>query len=531
MCARTLRGLILWLPLLVLLAPVVALVLDAIGGWPLKLNASRVAGLTVNTLALAISSAAFAAFWGCAAAWLVETCEFAARRFFAVALFLPFAVPPYLLAYIWADLIDDSGVLPAGYGIRNLLGAAFIMSLVLYPYVYMLARAAFAQRSCGIMAASRLLGCTPLSAFWRVALPLARPAVALGALLVFMETVNDIAIAEDFGLATLGLQVLDLWQLRDDRSTAAGVALLLLIMVVLLSWAESFSRRRQRQYQLAQRRYFSETRYRLTWPRQLAAVASCGLLLALAFVIPMLYLLSKVAYNGDYFHLGLGAAALDSIWIVLLVGAVTFTLGGLLVAIRNRQEMVSGLVAKLAMAGYALPGSVYALGCFLAATAIADTLMQYLNISIHWIWANTLFLLVVAMACRFVIIAAGAIEAGQSMLPPRLVTVARNGGWKFWERLIRIYLPIYQPALAAGLMLLVVDVLKELPLTLLLRPFGVTPLSLQIYQYAADEDLGRAAAPALILVLATSTSLLIAYRWIVPTWYKTGNEQLPATDK
>ena len=448
--------------------------------------------------------------------------------FFAVALFLPFAMPPYLLAFVWADLIEDNGILPAGYGIRNLLGAAFIMSLVLYPYVYMLARAVFAHRSCGLLAASRLLGCTPWQSFVRVALPAARPAIALGALLVFMETINDIAIAEDFGLATLGLQVLDLWQLRDDRSAAAAISLLLLTMAMVLAWFEAFSRRKQRQYQAGIRCYCSEARYHLRGGKLAAAIAGCSIVLALAFVIPLLVLIGKMLRSGLWQQAGLWDAALDSLWIALLAAILTFALGGMLAALRRRKVLVFGWFTKLAMASYALPGSVYALGSFLAATAVADWLMEHLGISVHWMWTSTICLLVIAISCRFAIISAGAIESGLSQVPPQLLTVVRHSGKKIWASWLQVYLPITRPALVAGLMLLVVDVLKELPLTLLLRPFGVTPLSLQIYQYAADEDLGGAAPAALVLVLLTSVALLIGYRGIAPSWYRQNTTTMPA---
>ena len=193
-----------WFLVALILAPVFTLIVISVDGLASGGLGSRSIRLTASTVSLGLTTALIALVIGVSCAWLIEMCMFPGRRLLGFLLFLPFAIPPYLQAYVWAELVDDGGWLPVGYGLRNPLGASLVMALVLYPYIYMFARGAFAQRSCGLNVAARVLGCGSWGAFFRISLPVARPAIAIGALLVFMEVANDIAIAEDYGLSTLG---------------------------------------------------------------------------------------------------------------------------------------------------------------------------------------------------------------------------------------------------------------------------------------------------------------------------------------
>lgn len=400
-------------------------------------------------------------------------------------------------------------------------GGCLVMSLALYPYVYMFARASFAQRSCSLLAAARLLGHTPWGAFLRVALPVARPALAVGGLLVFMETANDIAVAEDFGLPTLGYHVYDLWLNRDELAGAAAVALLMVVMALALASAEAASRKRQRQYQQGVRCYCSDFSYRLVGFKAGLAMAWCALLFLLAFGLPVARLIHKSSYGSlGAWHDALLALA-DSLFLVALVVILCFIVGALLTYLgwRAKGPLGSGMV-RFSLVGYAFPGIIYAMGLILAVGKLAAWLEASWGWSIHWLWVSSTTLLVFALACRFVVMSWGAIEAGNAHVAPSYLAVASNAGKNWLAVLWKVRLPLMRPALLAGALLLLVDVLKELPLTLVLRPFGTTTMALHVYQHASDEDLSNAAPAALLMLAVATVALLLAYRWLVPAWVK-----------
>ena len=425
--------------------------------------------------------------------------------------------------YIWADLVDDGGWLPAGYGVRNFWGACLLFSLVLYPYVYMFARAAFAQSSCALLSASRILGCTPWAAFRRVALPVARPAIAVGALLVFMEVINDIAIAEDYGLQTLGYHIYDVWLNRDNKSAAAALALLLIMFALVLVVIEVFSRHRQRQYELEQHCYCSDNEYHLQGGRLVLAVSFCTVLATAGFFLPLGALIENMSGTGLQDLTAVVAAATDTLTLVVLVAGVGFLLGGALTYVRHRTAGMGLRVAsQLPLIGYAFPGMIYGLGTIVAASAVAHFLAINFGIAASWLW-TTIGLLIFALACRYIVITSGAVEAALSLVPPHYAAVGRNAGKSPLMMLLQIYLPLMRPALLVGVMLLAVDVIKELPLTLVLRPLGTDTLALLVYQHAADENLGRAAPAALLMILLAAMMLAVSYRWIVPAWLRRNN--------
>lgn len=510
-----------WLVVGLVLAPLLALLVEGSAGVLAGHLESRVLRLAGTTLLLAGGSTVLASMFGVGSAWLVENCEFPGRKLFAFALFLPFAVPPYLLAYVWSDLVDDGGWLPPGVGVRNLAGACLVMSLVLYPYVYMFARASFAQRSSGLLVAARLLGCTPWGAFWRTAVPLARPAIAVGGLLVFMEVANDIAVAEDYGLQTLGYYIYDLWLNRDQRSAAAAVSMLMMVMALVLALGEFTSRRRQRQYQQGVRCYCSDYSYRLSGSKGMLAMAWCATLFGFAFAVPVVTLGLRVVHSSTRAMWAALAAAADTLLLAAMVVVLSFCLGGLLVAMRRwGGGAITKVLTWLALLGYAFPGIIYALGAILAVSAAATWLEAQTGWLIHWLWTTTVCLLVFALASRFVTISWGALETGLTQVPPKYAAVARSAGKSWWATLLVVYLPMMRPALFAGGILLLVDVIKELPLVLVLRPFGTDTLSLLVFQHASDEDLVNSAPAALLMLVIAAVGLALAYRWMVPAWVK-----------
>lgn len=499
-----------YLLLLLALAPLTGLLLlvlqAELGTAPWPRGTIRLLG---NTVLLAAGAGLLAVLWGTAAAWLTEMCVFPGRRVFGLLLFLPFALPPYLQAYVWGDLLDDRW----GWGVRNMPGACLLMSLALYPYVYMLARANFAQQSCSLMAAARLLGCTPWGAFWRVALPMARPALGVGALLAFMEAANDIAVAQDFGLGTLGYRAYDLWFNRGSAAGAASLASLLLVLAVALIMIERPLRRRQVQYESSIRYFCCLSEYRLRGRHALLACMGCGVLVLLGCGVPLAVLAARTLETAASWHASrLAGAVIDTLQLVGLVLLAGFALGAALLWLRRRSAAPAmRMLCMLPSSGYALPGIIYGMGCLLLLAAAADGLLALSGYSAHWLLHSSVGLLCLALACRYVIIPGGALERGLDGLSPRLGDVARSTGKSQLRMLAQVWLPLLRPSLLAGGLLLAVDIIKELPLTLLLRPLGTDTLALLVYQYASDEDLSLAAPYALVMSLLALALLGCAY--------------------
>ncbi|MCY4325837.1 MAG: ABC transporter permease subunit [Betaproteobacteria bacterium] len=506
--AAVLRLPLAGLIVLAVLAPLLGLGIDGAAFASLAERAPALGRYGVNTLLLAASAAGLAALLGTACAWLIERCRFAGRDICAFALFLPFALPPYLAAFIWSDLADRIGI---GFALRNPLGAALIMALALYPYVYFLVRPAFSQQTGALSAAARTLGCTPWQAFCKVSLPLARPAIAIGALLVAMETANDIAVAEDYGLATLGYFVYDSWLNRGERAAAAAAAILLALLALAASWSETVSRIRQRHHQSQLRTFASEKIAKLSGGKALAAAGVCWLPVLLGFAIPVLALIRHALLAPAVAWQRLPAGLLGTALLIAGAAALAYLLAAAFAFVRSRSR-VPGLFEMLARSGYAIPGSVFALGCLGAAAAAASILKAITGVSLYWLWVVAPVVLIYALAVRYLAVAAGALEAGVAALSPGLDKTARSCGLSRWQRLRMVHLPLMAPALAAGLLLIATDIAKELPLTLILRPFGMTTLAVEAYGFAADEDLLGAAPPALALVALAAAGLIVVHR-------------------
>ena len=475
----------------------------------LAANAGALLRYGANTLVLVALAVLLAALMGTASAWLIERCRFAGRDACAFALFLPFAIPPYIAAFVWSDMADRIGI---GFAVRNPAGAALIMALALYPYVYFLARSAFSQQTGALAAASRTLGCTPWQAFRRVSLPLARPAIAVGALLVAMETANDIAVAEDYGLATLGYFVYDSWLNRGDRNAAAAAGLLLAFCALAAGWSETASRARHRHHQSQARTFASERRMRLSGWKAAAAGLVCWLPALLGFVVPALALARHALLAPAAAWQRLPAGLLGTGLLIAGAAAVAYLLAAAFAFVRARSR-TPGLLETLVRSGYAVPGSVFALGSLTAIAALAVAFERATGVSLYWLWVSAPVVLIYALAVRYLAVAAGSLEAGIATVSPRLARTARSCGLSRLQTLRMVHVPIMAPALAAGLLLIATDIAKELPLTLILRPFGMTSLSVEAYGFASDEDLYGAAPPALVLIALTAAGLAVAHRY------------------
>ncbi len=482
--------------------------------------------LLKNTLVLMLGVGIGTVVLGVSLAWFTATCEFPGRRWFDWALMLPLAIPTYVVAFVALGLLGFSGPLQTqwrqwfGAGawfpdIRSAGGVILVMTLVLYPYVYMLARSAFVAQGRGLMDASRLLGAGPLASFFRVALPMARPAIVAGTALALMESLADFGAVAIFNYDTFTTAIYKSWFGFFNLQAAAQLASLLLLFVALALYAEQRARGSGRIHQQAQR---NREAYRLRGWRALLVSVYCGCVVLLAFVVPLLQLLWWVVEQR--------AAGFDARYAALI--GHTFTLAGLaalitvvmavLVAFGQRLlgRRRSALSVRLAGLGYALPGSVLAVGILLAFAFIDRQLINPLRdvfglAPTQWL-VGSLGALVLAYVIRFFSVAMGPVQSGLERIKPNFQEAAQTLGASQLRVLRRIYLPLLTPGLLTAMLLVLVDVMKEMPATLLLRPFGWDTLAVRVYEMTSEGEWQRAALPALTLVLLSIPPVIIMVR-------------------
>ncbi len=465
-----------------------------------------------DTAALLVGVGLLTAVIGTGAAWLVTAYDFPGRRALTGALLLPLAVPTYIVAYAYLDLLHPVGpvqtALRALLGfehprdfrlpdVRSMAGCIVLLSFVLYPYVYLAARAMFLMQASHFIETARTLGVGSLGAFFRVALPLARPAIAVGLSLVLMEALNDIGASEFLGVRTLTVTVYTTWVTRSDLPGAAQIALAMLILVVALVAVERWARRQRRYANDAQSQRPLSPR-RLRGARAAGALAVGAVPVAIGFLFPALHL--AVAATQRVGRSGVSASmlqeTLNTVWLSAVATALTL-LGGMTVAYAAR--VCAGrwphVFARGASVGYAVPGTVLAIGILPVVTGL-DGLGSGPGLMLLGSGAA----LVYAYWVRFLAIASGGIEAGLGRVPRSLDDAARTLGVTAGRRLWSIHLPLTRPALALAGLLVFVDCMKELPATLLLRPVGFETLSTHLYGEAARGAYEDGALAAFVIV-------------------------------
>ena len=472
----------------------------------------------LNSLLLAVSVALGVAVVGGGTAALVTLFEFPLRRSFESALLLPLAMPAYVLAYATTDALQYSGALQVALrratgasgalwpDVRSLWGAAGLFILCLYPYVYLLTRAALSERGVQLMEAARMLGAGTGRRVREVALPLARPAVAAGVALALMETLADYGVGSYFGLQTFTTGIYKAWLVMDDRAAAAQLASLLLVVVAALIALE---RRARRGARYASSRGManagSEARpLPLRGARAALAVAACGLPILLGFALPVLVLLRLMAQelNGTELNVPLERFA-QSAWVSFKLAALAAVLATVVAAtlaftLRTRPGRPLRWAVDVVSLGYAVPGAVIAVGILLPLAGLQRWAPQW---HISAIVTGTLFGVLYAYQVRFSSVALQSLEAGYARIPAAIDETARMLGVSRWRLLTQLHAPLLKRAALAALLLVFVDVMKELPATLVLRPFNSDTLAVLAYQLARDERLGEAALPSLAIVL------------------------------
>lgn len=522
---------------LLVLLPVITLIGHALQGsgelWP-HLRSHVLPQALWETLLLLGGVAVLVIVLGTGSAWLVTAYDFRGRRLLSWALLLPLAVPSYIVAYVYLDLLHPVGDLQTwlrellGYTsprefrlpeLRSLGGCILLLSLVLFPYVYLPTRALFMMQAAGVLDAARSLGAGAGRRFFRIALPLARPAIAAGASLALMEALNDIGAAELLGVRSLTVSVYATWVNRSSLAGAAQIALFMLVLVISLIALERWARRHQH-YASSARQQRSLTPRALP-PAAWLLVAMAWLAVTLGFVVPALHLL-KVSLE-SWQLMGWDKSLLDKTRNTLLLASSATLIAALLAFVLAyslrlaRGSTGMALLVRTASLGYAIPGTVLAIG-LLGPLGWLDgqldsTAQDWWGISTGLVLSGTGVALVYAYVARFLAIGTGSLEAGLHKIPYSLDDAARSLGTGSGARARRIHWPLTRPALAAAMLLIFVDCMKELPASLLLRPLNVETLATHLYGEASRGSYESGAMAALMIVLAGVVPILLLSRY------------------
>ena len=471
---------------------------------------------------------------GVSTAWTVTMCRFPGRRVFEWALLLPMAIPAYVIAYVYTDLLEYAGpiqnLLRALFDwqgrsdywfpeIRSIEGAATMMTLVLYPYVYLLARAAFLEQSVCVIEVSRTLGLGPVRSFFRVALPLARPAIVIGISLVLMETLNDYGTVDFFAVATFTAGIFDVWLNMNNTPAAAQLASLLLTFVVVLIALERWARHGQRYHHTTTRMQALPGYDLKGWWAVLAFLACLGPVVA-GFLVPA-YILADYALG--HYQTTLEARfwtyTANSLTLATLAAVVAVAIGTFMAyGLRLYRGRTLVFLARFASLGYAVPGAVLAIGVILITSRLDGGLnalfQDRFGITAGFFIGGTIAVVTYGYIVRFLALSFGTVEASLAKVTPSMDGAARTLGLGAGSTLKRVHLPLMRSSVLTAALLVFVDVMKELPMTVILRPFNFETLATFVHQYASNELLADSALAALTIVAAGILPVVLLSRTI-----------------
>jgi len=467
--------------------------------------------LIANTVFLLVGVAVGVTLLGVCSAWLVTAYEFPGRRFFELTMLLPLAMPAYVLAFVLLGVTDFGSPLQVWWAstfsatqidVRKPLFVVIVLSLVFYPYVYLLARTAFKLQGLRTMEAGRTLGLSPIKSFFTVVIPMSRPAIVAGVSLALMETLADFGAVSVFNFNTLTTAIYKAWSGFYSLQTASQLASLLLLFVAFVVISERFSRRGAYS-ELA----IPPQRKVIKGGARLGALIWCSTLVLLAFALPVVQLVIWGAERFDYFSGNDIASLLGKTFFIGAVAAIaSVVLASLAVAARFfANSKLLGALQSFSGLGYALPGSVLAVGIMLVAT----TLDRWLGASLLM---GSFVVLILAYVVRFYAVASGPLDTAALKLKPSVIEAAKLYGLSRPEQWRRVMQPLLLPGTAAAFLMVMVDVMKEMPATLLLRPFGWDTLAVKIYEFTSEGDWDLAAIPALVLILLSLVPMFYLMR-------------------
>ncbi|MDP8960788.1 MAG: iron ABC transporter permease [Actinomycetota bacterium] len=490
--------------------------------------ATRLPGMLVTTLALMLTVALGTLTLGGGLAWLVTAYRFPGRRAFAWLLVLPLAMPAYVLGFVFLSLLSYAGPVQGAWralfgreawfpSVRSLAGAAVVLSLTLYPYVYLLARVALREQAATTYEAARTLGLSRLAAARRVVLPLARPSLAAGLVLVMMETLTDFASVQYFNVETVSVGVYRVWKGMFDRAAATELAALVLVFALAVVLLERGLRGRARYFQQGASSRGLETTGLRSW-RAWSATAICGLVVGVAFFVPVLQLFFWVdtdtvgglwgAFDRRYLHL-----LTDSLRLAAAAAVACVTLAAL---VTNGTRLHGGRLirsaAHLTMVGYVVPGPVVAIGVLLVVAGTDRAVRELGLLSGGLLVTGSLVGLLYAYVVRFMALAYSGVEASLQKVSPSMTLAARALGASSTRILRRVHLPMIRSGVGVAFVLVLLDAMKELPIVLLLRPFGFETLSVWVWQLASESRWEGAGLPALTIVAAALVPVGILVR-------------------
>jgi len=472
-------------------------------------SALLVLGVSIGTLLIGVSTA-----------WLTALFQFPGKKLFTWMLLLPLSMPAYIIAYTYTGMFDFAGPVQTqlrewfdwSYGdyyfpeVRSLGGAMVMLSLVLYPYIYLLARAAFLEQSVCVLEVSRTLGCGAWCSFFRVALPLARPAIVAGLSLALMETLADYGTVSYFGIGVFTTGIFRTWFGLGDSVAAAKLAALLLLFVFTLVIAERMSRRQAR-YHHTTNKYSKLPDYKLTGGWAVIAVVTCLIPVLLGFLLPA----GQLAYWAVLTY----EEMVDASFIQLSLNTVMLGLGSAVLAVllavflaygkRLLATTAVGISIRVAAIGYAIPGTVVAVGIIIPFAWIDNSIDAFMrntfDISTGLLLSGSLFAVMFAYMVRFLAVSLQTVESGLGKIKPSMDEAARSLGYAPRETLRKVHMPLMKGSLLTALLIVFVDVMKELPATLILRPFNFNTLAVRAFELASDERLADSSTAALMIVL------------------------------
>ncbi len=482
----------------------------------------------INSLILILGVSFGSLLLGIPTAWLTAVCSFPFKRTIELLLILPMAMPAYIIAYTYTGIFDFAGPVQSNirkfmgwnYGdyffpeVRSIGGAIIMFSLVLYPYVYLLARTSFLNQSANVIEISRLLNTGPWKSFLKVAFPLARPAILVGLSLVLMETLADYGTVSYFGVTVFTTGIFKTWFGLGDYSTAAKMAGILLIFIFALIVAERHSRKRNKYYNLIDSKTrFSE--YKLKNRDMFIVFLTCSFPIVFGFLIPMMQLLIwaytawKNVMNDGFISLIYNSVLLASVASIISL-LIAFSIN---YCQRIIPTFIMNLIVRLISTGYALPGTIIAIGIITPLAfldhKIDEFLGAYLSMSFGLIFSGSLFAIQFAYLVRFLSISVNTIESGLEKIRPNMDKASQILGITSERTFIHIHLPILKVSILTSILLVFVDVIKELPATLILRPFDFNTLAVKAYELASDERLIDASIPSVIIVFVGLLPLIL----------------------